>query len=71
MASAPRAQQVLRDQIGIRPDRYSGYHKDLLEILNDALRSVSDSTDKSKRRRLLADAIKAKASQLSSAEDPS
>ena len=69
MASAPRAQQVLRDQIGIRPERYPGYHKDLIEILNDALRTVGDSTDKSKRRRLLADAIKAKASRLSSTGD--
>jgi hypothetical protein len=64
MAAVPRAQQVLREQIAIRPDRYSGYHKDLIEILNDALRSVGDSTEKSKRRRDLAEAIKAKASQL-------
>lgn len=68
MAAAPRAQQVLREQIAIRPDRYAGYHKDLIEILNDALRSIGDSTEKSKRRRDLAEAIKAKASQLPTTE---
>lgn len=68
MAAAPRAQQVLREQIAIRPSRYAGYHKDLVEILNDALRAVSDSTEKTKRRRDLTDAIKAKASQLPTAE---
>jgi hypothetical protein len=64
MASVPRAQQVLKDQIGIRPERYAGYHKDLIEILNDALRAIGDSADKTKRRKALADAIKAKASRL-------
>lgn len=70
MASAPRAQQVLKDQIAIRPMRYAGYHKDLIEILIDALRSVGDGTDRAKRRRLLTDAIKAKASRLASTGDP-
>lgn len=64
MAAAPRAQQVLREQISIRPERYPGYHKDLIEILNDLIRSIGDSAEKSKRRRDVTDAIKAKASQM-------
>ena len=64
MASAPRAQQVLKDQIAIRPERYPGYHRDLIDVLNDALRSVADSTEKGRRRRDLGEAIKAKATQM-------
>lgn len=64
MASVPRAQQVLTSQVAIRPERYPGYHKDLIEILNAALRAIGDSAEKTKRRRDLAEAIKAKASQL-------
>lgn len=64
MAAAPRAQQVLREQIAIRPDRYDGYHKDLIEILNGTLRAIADSTEKGRRRRDLAEAIKAKASRM-------
>jgi hypothetical protein len=36
----------------------------LIDILNDALRAIGDSAEKSKRRRDLADAIKSKASQI-------
>lgn len=68
MASVPRAQQVLISQVAVRPERYPGYHKDLIEILNAALRAISDSAEKNKRRRDLADAIKAKASQIPSTE---
>ncbi len=64
MAAAPRAQKVLREQIHITPARYDGYHKDLIEILNGALRAIADSTEKGRRRRDLADAIKAKASRM-------
>lgn len=71
MAAAPRPQQVLREQIEILPDRYTGYHKDLIGILNDALRSVGDGTEKSKRRRELIQAINAKASQLPTSEEGS
>jgi hypothetical protein len=64
VAAAPRAQQVLREQIAIRPARYPDYHKDLIGILNDAIRAIGDSAEKGKRRRDLSEAIKAKASQL-------
>lgn len=66
--SAPRAQQVLRDQIGRLPERYGVYHKDLIEILNEELRAIGDGTEKSKRRKSLIEAIKAKASQIPSPE---
>lgn len=66
--SAPRAQQVLRDQIGRVPERYGVYHKDLIEILNEELRAIGDGTEKSKRRKALVDAIKAKATQIPSSE---
>lgn len=66
--AAPRAQQVLREQIEVVPERYAGYHKDLIEILNDALRSIGDSTERTKRRRDLVEAIKAKASRLPTSE---
>lgn len=62
--SAPRAQQVMREQIGRLPERYGVYHKDLIEILNEELRAIGDGTDKSKRRTKLVEAIKAKASQM-------
>lgn len=68
MAAAPRAQQVLQEQIAIRPDRYDGYHKDLIDILNAALRAIGDSAEKSRRRRDLTDAINAKASRMSATE---
>lgn len=68
MASIPRAQQVLTGQVSMRPERYPGYHKDLVEILNAALRAIGNSAEKTKRRRDFAEAIKAKASQLPTAE---
>jgi hypothetical protein len=52
----------------MRAERYPGYHKDLVEILNGALRAIGDSAEKTKRRRDLAEAIKAKASQLPTAD---
>jgi len=66
MASIPRAQQVLKEQIVLRAERYPGYYKDLMELLNDNLRAIADSTDRSKRRRDLLEGIKAKASQIPS-----
>lgn len=68
MATVPRAKQVLMSQVAVRPERYPSYHKDLIEILNAAIRAISDSAEKNKRRRDLADAIKAKASQIPSTE---
>lgn len=64
--AAPRAQQVIQEQVLIRPVRYEGYHKDLIAILNDALRAVGDGTGTTKRRGEIAEAIRAKASQVPS-----
>jgi hypothetical protein len=66
--SVPRAQQVLRDQIALRPERYTSYHKDLIEILNDELRAIADSVERPRRRKNLVDAIKAKATQIPATE---
>lgn len=62
--AAPRAQQVIQEQVMIRSARYEGYHKDLISILNDALRTVSDGAHAAKRQRDIAEAIKAKASRM-------
>ena len=59
-----RAQQVVQEQVLIRPERYAGYHKDLIMILNDSLRSASEGTSPARRRRELAEAVRAKASQM-------
>lgn len=66
--SVPRAQQVLRDQIDLLPERYPGYNKDVVEILNDQLRAIRDSEDKTRRRKKLVEAIKAKATQIPAPE---
>jgi hypothetical protein len=65
----PRAQQVVQEQVLIRPVRYSGYHKDLIMILNEALRNSGEGAGMAKRRKELADAIRAKASQMPSTEE--
>jgi len=64
-----RAQQVVQEQVLIRPERYPGYHKDLVIILNDALRSAGEGTGSPKRRKELAEVVRAKASQMLSAGD--
>lgn len=69
MAAAPRAQQVLQQQIALLPERYAGYHRDLIDVLNGALRAVGDAGDRTRRRRELSEAIKAKASQIKAGSD--
>lgn len=66
--AAPRAQQVIQEQVLVRAARYEGYHKDLVTILNDALRSVADGASAPKRQRDIAEAIKAKATRIKSGE---
>jgi hypothetical protein len=60
----PRVLQVLREQVLIRPERYTGYHRDLLEVLNSAMKAVSDGDNGSKRQKELANEVRAKASRL-------
>lgn len=62
--AAPRPVQVIKDNIGLRPERYDGYHADLVSLLNDALTAVGDGAGATQRRRDLVDAIKAKASTI-------
>jgi hypothetical protein len=62
--AAPRAQQVIKEQIALRPERYPKYHKDLIELLNEELREIGDGASAANRRKKLGDAIKAKASQI-------
>jgi hypothetical protein len=66
--AAPRAQQVVQEKVLIRPDRYAGYHRDLIAILNEALRASGEGVGAAKRRKDLADVIRAKASQIPSEE---
>lgn len=62
--SAPRALQVLKDNVMLRPTRYPAYHTDLVGLLRDALTAAGDGLSATQRRRDLADAVKAKASQI-------
>ena len=67
--AAPRAQQVIHDQVLIRPDRYPGYHADLISLINNALSALGDGASAPKRRKDLADAVRAKASQMPSTKE--
>lgn len=60
----PRAQQVIQEQVLIRPERYGDYHRDLITILNEAIRGIADGSGATKRRKDISDAIRAKASQM-------
>ena len=64
-----RTRQVVQDQISNRPERYPGYHTDLINILNEAIRSAGEGTGSAKRRKELAEAVRAKASQMPSTGD--
>lgn len=64
--AAPRALQVIKDNVILRPDRYANYHTDLVGLLSDALTAAGDGLSATQRRRDLADAVKAKASQIGS-----
>lgn len=66
--AAPRALQVIKDNVTLRPYRYDGYHADILGLLNDALTAAGDGLSATQRRRDLAEAIKAKASTIGSIE---
>jgi hypothetical protein len=66
--AAPRALQVIKDNVTLRPERYDGYHADLVGLLSDALTSAGDGLSTTQRRRDLADAVKAKASTIGSAK---
>lgn len=67
--AAPRAQQVMKEQVLIRPARYEGYHRDLIAILNAAIKAVGDGANAPKRQRDIAEGIKAKASRMKSSEE--
>ena len=62
--AAPRAIQVIKDSVGLRPERYDGYHVDLVNMLVDALTAAGDGLSTTQRRRDLTDAIKAKATTI-------
>lgn len=62
--AAPRAIQVIKDNVGLRPERYDGYQADLVSLLGDALTAAGDGASTTQRRRDLTDAIKAKASTI-------
>ena len=62
---------MIQEQVLIRPERYAGYQKDLIGILHGALLSVAEGASTTKRRKDLADAIKAKASRLNEPGDAS
>lgn len=62
--SSPRALQVLKDNVRLRPNRYPDYHTDLVILLRDALAAAGDGLSATQRRRDLADSVKAKASQI-------
>jgi len=64
--AAPRALQVIKENVVLRPDRYADYHSDLIGLLNDALTAAGDGLSRTQRRRDLGDNIKAKASQIGS-----
>ena len=64
--AAPRALQVIKENVILRPDRYADYHTDLVVLLSDALTAAGDGLSAAQRRRDLADAVKAKASQIGS-----
>ena len=40
--AAPRALQVIKDNVILRPDRYADYHTDLVGLLSDALTAAGD-----------------------------
>jgi|LakMenEpi03Aug12_release.lakeMendotaPanAssembly.Ray.scaffolds.fasta_scaffold374583_2 hypothetical protein len=65
--SAPRALQVLQENVKLRPTRYPDYHADLVLLLREALTAVGDGLSATQRRRDLADAVTAKASQIGTA----
>jgi hypothetical protein len=62
--AAPRALEVIRENVILRPERYSRYHTDLVGLLVDALTAAGDGLSTTQRRRDLAEAVKAKASQI-------
>lgn len=64
--AAPRALHVIRENVILRPERYGNYHTDLVGLLVDALTAAGDGLSTTQRRRDLADAVKAKASQIGS-----
>lgn len=64
--AAPRALQVIKENVILRPDRYVDYHTDLVGLLVEALTAAGDGLSDTQRRRDLADAVKAKASQIGS-----
>jgi hypothetical protein len=66
--AAPRALQVTKENVTLRPERYDGYHADLVELLSDALTAAGDGLSKIQRRRDLTDAVKAKASTIGSSK---
>ena len=62
--AAPRALQVIRENVIMRPERYANYHTDVVELLVAALTAAGDGLSTTQRRRDLSEAIKAKASQI-------
>jgi hypothetical protein len=59
-----RALQVIRENVNFRPDRYTDYRTDLVNLLNDALTGAGGGLSSTQRRQELSDAVKAKASQI-------
>ena len=56
-------QQVLREQILNRPERYPNYHEDLAALLSDAMTSVREDRTVVERRKSLTEGIRAKATR--------
>ena len=62
--AAPRALQVIKENVNFRPDRYADYRTDLVNLLNDALTGAGGGLSATQRRQELSEAVKAKASQI-------
>ena len=62
--AASRVIQVIEANVLLRPDRYAAYHRDLVELLSDAMAAAGDGISVAERRRDLADSVRAKASQI-------
>lgn len=64
--AVPRAQQVIETLVRTLPERYEGYPGDLVEILNQALRTTGDGSSTSRRRKEVSESIRQKATQFQS-----